>query len=172
MRNIDEIFGFTQEDVRANRKGHFSAHQQAQMNALINDTLRPLALFGAGMTIAVIAAVLLVQAVLGDNALTRVISLVLSAMLFIMLVFGGYMLLSLSRARRRAQVHSVTGRLQRRLGEGSTLELMIDDTPILITIEDRQAAFDALEEGAIYSVYYMGQPPAASVLSLEKRRGG
>ena len=167
----EDVFAFSADDLAANRRGQFSASQQRQM-AQLNQVVRgPLIRLGLMLVVGAVVTLIVLQAVFGDNAATRILSVIISGGVFIFLVFATLMIFRLTRVQNSLQVRSITGPLQSvAIYDPTRLELHIEDLTIYASVPSSERAYAMLEPGAIYAVYYMGYSPAATALSFEPIR--
>ena len=171
-RELGEVFGFTAEDLKANRRGTFSANQHQQMTAVVQGTVRPLMVYGGAFFFVAFIALLLINSAGGDSPLARLASVVISFLLMLLLLVGGGLGVMLSRTRNRMRVvNRHTGVLRRHITGDGTLHISVDDLAFQAQVTDPEQAQALLQDGEQYAVYFMGAPPVVSLLSLERRAG-
>lgn len=167
---LGAVFGFTADDLKANRRGKFSTHQQHQMNAVVRNTVRPLLIYGGAFTVVAVVTIILLN--VSPSAFGQFLSVILSFMLMLLLLVGGGMAVMLTRLRNRMRVvNRHTGTLRRHITGDGTLHISVDDLAFQAQVTDVHIAQDLLDDGAQYAVYFMGVPPVASLLSLERKSG-
>lgn len=174
MSDFHDLFGFSSEDLAANRQGRFSAGQQAQFQAMLRTVRRPLLSCGAVAATTVTLVVILLAVVFGDTPVTRLISVGLSGLLFIYLTFAVFFWLNLGRTHARLRVNQASGTIKDAPTHATdedgvpTLQIDVSGVPFYLLTSDAAAATALLSPGTQWTVYFIGTPPNATVLSFER----
>ncbi len=166
-----DSFGFTQDDLLANRENKLTPRQQK----LVTSYIKIAAVSTRLAVVACVGTVLLYfgigYAMRPENGFGQALPYLIFAAALFVGIFAFFIMLGFSKSRqlRERQISTITGTANRstkklNYGRWTAYYVMIGNIKFQLQSQDQ---FDILQDNAQYRVFYIQYPPAHIILSLE-----